>query len=63
VARVGLGDRRRAVGHLGTDEQTQSIGAAQPGGIESEVDGERLVEDKQTRVRRGFGVPADRQLR
>ena len=63
VPGVGLGHRRRTAGDDGSDEEAQSVGAAQHGGIQAELGGQRLVEDEQLRVGSLLGRPGDRHLR
>ncbi len=63
VSGVCLRHRRRPIGDQVADEQSQPVRPAQPRGVEAEFGGQRLVEDEQTRVGGGVGLPPDGQLR
>ena len=63
VPGVGLRHRGRTLGDVGADQQPQALGAAQPGGVEAQLGGQRLVEREQPRVGGLLGLPGDRQLR
>ena len=62
VSGVCLGHRRRPIGDLVADEQSPPVRPAQPRGVQAEFGGQRLVEDEQTRVGGGVGLPPDGQL-
>ena len=63
VARVGLRDRDRAGRHVVADQETQPVRAAQPGRVQAEVGGERLVEQQQFRFGGHLGLPRDGEFR
>ena len=63
VARVGLRDRDRAGRHVVADQEAQPVRAAQPGRVQAEVGGERLVEQQQFRFGGYLGLPRDGQFR
>jgi hypothetical protein len=63
VPGVGLGDRRGAGRDGGPDQQPDALGAAQPGGVQAELGGQRIVEDEQPGVRSLLGLPGDGHLR
>jgi hypothetical protein len=59
VSGVCLGHRHGPAGDQVADEQSQPVGPAQPSRVQAEFGGQRLVEDEQTRLRGGFGLPPD----
>jgi hypothetical protein len=62
VSGVGLGYRRSTVGNQVAGEKTHPVRPAQPVGIEAELAGQGLVENKKAGLGGGFGTPADSQL-
>jgi hypothetical protein len=63
VAGVGLGNRSGAGRHLVAHQKPDAVGAPQRGGVEPELDGQRLVEHEEAGVRRFLGLPGNGQLR
>ncbi len=62
VARVRLGDRRCALGHMVADQESQSVRALEPGRIEAQFGGQRYVERQQLWVGESLGLPTDDHL-
>ncbi len=60
---VGLGYRSGAAGNQGAHQELEPVRTPQPGGVEAQLGGQRLVEHQQLRVGRRLGLPADRHLR
>ena len=60
---VGLSDRSGAAGNQGAQQKPEPRGTSQPGGVEAEFGGQRLVEHEQLRLLWLLGLPADRHLR
>ena len=63
VPGVGLRHRGGAAGDEVADQQPQAVGAAQPGRVEAELGGQRLVEHEQPRVGSLLGLPGNGHLR
>jgi hypothetical protein len=62
VTGVRLRDRPLAGQHVRPDQEAQAVLAAQPRGVEAEVEGERVVQRQQARLGRRRGLPGDGQL-
>src|SRR5699024_7641504 len=62
VARVGLRDRRRALGDTVADQHEEPLRTAQSVGVESELGGQLLVERDQVRLVGARGLPRHGQL-
>jgi hypothetical protein len=63
VPGVGLRDRVRAAGNRGPEQQPYAVVGAQPGRVEPELGGQRLVQREQLRAGCVLGLPGDGQLR
>ncbi len=62
VSGIGLGHGHRTLGNQVAGQKPHPFLAAQPPGFDAELGGQRLVENKETRLRGRFGLPADGQL-
>ena len=60
---VGLGHRSGGAGNQVAHQEAQSVCTAQPGSVEPEVGGQRLIDCQQSQVGKGFGLPPDSHLR
>ena len=63
VAGVGLRHRSGPAGYQVADQQAQAIEAAQEGGVEAQLGGQRLVEHQQSRVENLLRLPGQGHLR